>query len=64
MLYVGSYCGSLRGAWRTTGFKNSDINACLSSNCLRDFLEIKCVLMIEGDMFDWMLVWLEIPGMS
>ena len=32
MWYVGSYCGSLRGAWRTTGIKDSDSNACLSSH--------------------------------
>ena len=28
------------------------------------FLEMKYVLMIEGDLSDWMLVLLEIPGMS
>ena len=32
MLYVGSYCGSLRGARPTTGIKVSDTNACLSSS--------------------------------
>ena len=26
------------------------------------FLELKYVLMIEGDLSDWMLVLLEIPG--
>ena len=31
MLYVGSYCGSLKGAWRTIGSNGSDIRACLSS---------------------------------
>ena len=31
MLYVGSYCGSLRGAWRTIGSNGSDNRACLSS---------------------------------
>ena len=31
MLYVGSYCGSLKGAWRTTGSKCSDNRACLPS---------------------------------
>ena len=31
MLYVGSYCGSLRGAWRTASMKKSDKDACLSS---------------------------------
>ena len=30
MLYVGSYCGSLKGAWRTTGSNGSDNRACLS----------------------------------
>ena len=29
-----------------------------------DFLETKYVLMIEGDLSDWMLVLLETPGMS
>ena len=28
------------------------------------FLEMKYVLMIEGDLSNWMLVLLEIPGMS
>ena len=32
MLFIGSYCGSLKGAWRTTGIKGSDSNACLSSS--------------------------------
>ena len=32
MLYVSSYCGSLRGAWRTTVIKCSVNNVCLSSN--------------------------------
>ena len=31
MLYVGLYCGSLKGAWRTTGSNGSDNCACLSS---------------------------------
>ena len=31
MLYVGSYCGSLKGAWRATGSYGSDNRACLSS---------------------------------
>ena len=31
MIYVGSYCGSLKGAWRTTGSNGSDNRACLSS---------------------------------
>ena len=31
MLYVGSYCGSLKGAWRTTGSNGSDNRACHSS---------------------------------
>ena len=30
-LYVGSYCGSFKGAWRTTGSSGSDNRACLSS---------------------------------
>ena len=30
-LYVGSFCGSLKGAWRTTGSNDSDNCACLSS---------------------------------
>ena len=30
ILYVGSYCGSLKGAWRTTGSNGSDNRACLS----------------------------------
>ena len=32
MLGVGSNCGSLKGAWRTTGPNGSDNCACLSSN--------------------------------
>ena len=32
VLNVGSYCGSLRGAWRTTGSEDSDNSECLSSN--------------------------------
>ena len=32
ILYNGSYCGSLRDAWRTTGSSGSDNRACLSSN--------------------------------
>ena len=31
MLYVGSYCGSLKGPWRITGSNGSDNRACLSS---------------------------------
>ena len=31
MIFVGSYCGSLEGAWRTTGCNGSDNRACLSS---------------------------------
>ena len=31
MLYVGSYCGLLKGAWRTSGSNGSDNRACLSS---------------------------------
>ena len=31
MLYVRSYCSSLKGAWRTTGSNGSDNRACLSS---------------------------------
>ena len=31
MLYVGSYCSSLKGLWRTTGSSVSDNRACLSS---------------------------------
>ena len=31
MLYVGSYCGSLKGARRTIGSNGSDNRACLSS---------------------------------
>ena len=31
MLYVCSYCGLLKGAWRTTGSNRSDNRACLSS---------------------------------
>ena len=30
--FTGSYCGSLRGAWRITGSSGSDNRACLSSN--------------------------------
>ena len=30
-LYVGSYCGSLKSALRTTGSNGSDKGACLSS---------------------------------
>ena len=30
-VYLGSYCGSLRGAWRTTGSKGFDKSECLSS---------------------------------
>ena len=30
-LNVGSYCGSFKGAWRTTGSSGSDNRACLSS---------------------------------
>ena len=32
ILYTGSYCGSLRGAWQITGSSDSDNRACLSSN--------------------------------
>ena len=35
MLYVGSYCGSLSGARRTTVIKGSDKNACLPSSVHR-----------------------------
>ena len=31
ILYVGSYCGSLNGARRTTGSNGSDNRACFSS---------------------------------
>ena len=31
MLYAGSYCGSLKGAWRTTDSNDSGNRACLSS---------------------------------
>ena len=31
LLYVGSYCGSLMGAWRTNDSNVSDNRACLSS---------------------------------
>ena len=31
ILYVGPYCGSVKGAWRTTGSNGSDNRACLSS---------------------------------
>ena len=31
MLYVGSFCGSLKVAWRTIGSNGSDNRACLSS---------------------------------
>ena len=31
MLYVGSYCCSLKGALRTTGSNGSDSRACFSS---------------------------------
>ena len=29
---VSWFCGSLRGAWQTTGINGSNKNACLSSN--------------------------------
>ena len=32
MLYVASFCGSHRGAWRIAGIKGSDYDVCLSSN--------------------------------
>ena len=32
MVYVGSYCGSRRGAWRMAGVDGSDSDACRSSN--------------------------------
>ena len=35
ILYTGSYCGSLTGAWRITGSSGSDKSACLSSNVYR-----------------------------
>ena len=31
MLYVGLYCGSLKGAWRISSSNGSDNRACLSS---------------------------------
>ena len=32
ILYIGSFCGSRRDAWRITGSCGSDNRACLSSN--------------------------------
>ena len=32
ILYTGSCCGPLRGAWRNTGCNSSDNCGCLSSN--------------------------------
>ena len=36
----------------------------VSPEMFMSFLEMKYVLMIEGDLCDWMLVLLEIPVMS
>ena len=47
MLYVGSYCGLLKGAWRTTGSNGSDNRACLSQKYM-DCRGKKCLWMI-GD---------------
>ena len=59
MLYVGSYCGSLKVAWRTTGSKGSDNCACLLQRYM-DCLEKKRVLMIGG--FGYLLVLLDLLG--
>ena len=45
MLCMRWYCGSLRGAWRTTGSKGSDNSECLSLQ-VYGFLEMKCVLIM------------------
>ena len=43
MLYVVSYCGSLKDAWRTTGSNGSDNRACLSSKLFGMSWKGKCV---------------------
>ena len=60
MLYVGFYCDSLKGAWRTTGSNGSDNRACLSPKDM-DCLEKKCALMIG--VFEYLLALLEVLGM-
>ena len=51
MLYVGSFCGLLKGAWRTTGSNGSDNRACLSFlQKYMDCLGKKCVWMMIGDL--------------
>ena len=56
ILYIGSYCGSLRGAWRTTDSKGSDTNACLSSNKY-GFSWNEIFVDDWGDLSDWMCCW-------
>ena len=62
MLYVGSYFGSLKGAWRTIGSNGSDNRACLSSKvyglswkemCFDDWLFLVFVGVVE---FSWDVV--------
>ena len=57
ILYSGSYCGSLRGAWRITGSSGLDNHACLSSNVYE-----VCVLVSGGYLFDYLLVMSELLG--
>ena len=50
MLYFDSYCGSLRGAWQTTGIKGPNKTRVLLRKC-SGYREMKFVLMIEVDLF-------------
>ena len=63
MLYVGSYCRSLRGAWRTTDIKILIVTR-VFLQMYRNLLEMKCLGIIRVEFFDWTLVLLEVPGMS
>ena len=68
MLYVGSYCRSLKGAWRTTGSNGSDNRACLFSKLYGfswkemrvddwRFSELVSVVGFSWDLVSWDWCW-------
>ena len=56
-LYTGSFCCSLRGAWRITCSSGSDNHACLSS------IVYGLSWMIGDFLFEYLLLLLEVLGM-
>ena len=55
MVYVGSYCGSLRGVWRMAGV---DVRIVMRVvlQMQKKFLVMRYVLMIGVDLLDYMSV--------